>query len=55
MDEWASRIPLLFYRQQNRIICHTLAQYKEAQHQLDKEEEGENKTSRYNLLANDTS
>jgi hypothetical protein len=52
IDRWASRIPLRFYLERNGIICHTLAQYKEAQRQLDKEEEGKNKTRDYNLLAN---
>lgn len=39
MDMWASRVLLHGYLEQNRIICHTLAQYKEAQRKLDKEEE----------------
>jgi hypothetical protein len=52
MDQWALRVPLHCYLQQNKITCHTLAQYKEAQRQLDKEEKGKNKTSPYNLSAN---
>jgi hypothetical protein len=41
MKEWGSRFPLLSYLAQNEIICETLAQYKEAQRQLDKQEEEE--------------
>jgi hypothetical protein len=50
MQGWASRLPLHCYIEQNGISCHTLAEYKEAQHQLDKE--GEKNTRHYNLSAN---
>jgi hypothetical protein len=52
IDKWDSRTPLRCYLEQNRIICHTLAQYKEAQRQFDKEQERENTTRDYDLLAN---
>jgi len=38
-EEWGSRFSLLCYLEQKGIICHTLAQYKEAPRKLDKEEE----------------
>jgi hypothetical protein len=41
--KWSSRPPLHCYLERNGIICETLAQYNEAQPQLDKEEEGKNK------------
>jgi hypothetical protein len=37
-----SPFPLHSYLMRNRIICKTLAQYKKAQRQLDKEEEEKN-------------
>jgi len=39
MEEWDSRFPLRCYLTRNQIICKTLAQYKKAQRQLDKEEQ----------------
>ena len=50
MDEWTSRLPLRLYREQNGITCDTVAQYKEAQRQFDKQ--GEDKIRYYNRLAN---
>src|SRR5215212_2172209 len=43
MKQWDSRFPLRSYLTRNGIICETLAQYKKAQRQLDKEEEEEGK------------
>jgi hypothetical protein len=43
MEKWGSSFPLQSYLMRNGISCHTLAQYKKAQRQLDKEEEGKNK------------
>jgi hypothetical protein len=37
-EKWDHRLPLHCYLERNGIICHTLAQYKEAQRKLDKEE-----------------
>jgi hypothetical protein len=39
MEEWERRFPLHCYLERNGIICSSLAQYKMAQRQLDKEEE----------------
>jgi hypothetical protein len=41
MEEWDRRFPLQSYLQRNGIVCETLAQYKKAQRQLDKEEKEE--------------
>ncbi|MGH9989446.1 MAG: hypothetical protein ACREAS_03325, partial [Nitrososphaera sp.] len=43
MEGWASRYPLQSYIQRKGIVCETLAQYKKAQRQLDKEEEEKSK------------
>jgi hypothetical protein len=43
MEKWGSNYPLQSYLIRNDITCESLAQYKEAQRQLDKEEEGKNK------------
>ena len=54
MDEWGHSFPLHSYMTQKGISCHTLAQYKEAQRQLDKAEEAKNKTKgRHNPLADE--
>ena len=45
MDEWSHSFPLHSYMTQKGISFHALAQYKEAQRQLDKEEEAKNKRS----------
>jgi hypothetical protein len=43
IEKWDSRFPLRCYLTRNGIVCETLAQYKKAQRQLDKEEkEGKN-------------
>ena len=39
MEKWDHRFPLHCYLERNGIICSSLAQYKLAQRQLDKEEE----------------
>lgn len=41
MEQWGSNIPLQSYLIRNDITCESLAQYKEAQRQLDKEKEEE--------------
>jgi hypothetical protein len=41
MEQWGSKYPLKSYLIQNDITCESLAQYKEAQRQLDKEKEEE--------------
>ena len=46
MKQWESRFPLRSYLEREGIICETLAQYKKAQRQLDKEEEGKKKNKR---------
>jgi hypothetical protein len=46
MKQWDSRFPLRSYLTREGIICKTLAQYKKAQRQLDKEEEGKKKNKR---------
>jgi hypothetical protein len=47
IEKWDSRFPLRCYLTRNGIVCETLAQYKKAQRQLDKEEqEGKNKNKK---------
>ena len=46
MEKLSSSFPLTCYLEQNGITCKTLAQYKKAQRQLDKEEEGKKKNKR---------
>jgi hypothetical protein len=47
MEKWDLSIPLQSYLMRNEITCKTLAEYKEAQRQLDKEEqEGKNKKNK---------
>jgi hypothetical protein len=43
MEKWNHRFPLHCYLERNGIICSSLAQYKMAQRQLDKEEEKKKK------------
>jgi len=50
MDKWASRIVLRDYLEENGIARPTVAQYKEAQRELDKE--GQNKKRDHDRLAN---
>src|SRR5918992_1004772 len=53
MDERSYSIPLQSYLIMNGINPENLAQLKKAQRQLDKEEEGKNKTRDHNLLEDD--
>lgn len=48
MEEWDRRFPLQSYLERNGIICESLAQYKKAQRQLDKEEEKKKKKKKKN-------
>jgi hypothetical protein len=43
IEKYDSRIPLLSYLDRNDIRCETLAEYKKAQYQFDKEEEKKRK------------
>ena len=50
IEKYDSRYPLTRYIKQNDIKCETLAQYKQAQRQFDKEEEEEKKRKKKNRL-----
>jgi hypothetical protein len=50
IEKWVLSIPLQSYLMRNEITCKTLAEYKEAQRQLDKEEQEEGKTKKNNRL-----
>ncbi len=55
MDKRSHSLPLQSYLIMKGINPQNLAQFKKAQRQLDKEEEGENKTKGHNPLADDAS